>query len=922
MYEQEKHRLTHLTILLCYTILTIALAAESIVMGWDMGAMVLLILALIGSWIVHITERLPGNIRMWLYYILSMLAFFYYGIHETSLFDLAPVMVVVMLIYTVTEMDSVINCCMITYYATICYDFIFVMEHHSQQWDSLKITRLLLHLTLVFMAGQMSKLLFHRRNKEKKLSDAKIAELEEINHRTEYFLTNVSHELRTPINAVTGITSVMMKNEQDEGKRKDIMAIQSAGHRLFQQIEDILDYTEIDTGRIVVSEEPYMISSLVNDLLAEMQLRKMEGGPELVLDVDARMPAMLLGDGRKIKKIIKHLIDNSIKYTRNGGIHVRVYAIRKSYGINLCIKVRDTGIGVGEEQLKKITQRFYQSSSSREHRSGGLGLGLSIVYGLTTAMDGFIQIESAEGNGTTVSVSIPQRVSDAEPCMVVEGKEDLCMACFLRPEKYESPEVRDYYGEAITHMVHELGVTLHRLNTVEELKKMVAVYRLTHLFIGREEYEECADYIEGLDRSITVAVFADADFVIPEGSHVKVVRKPFYCLSLVNILNARVSEEEEFLQETRMYCPGVRVLVVDDEPMNLMVAEGIFKGYQMQVATAGSGHRAIELCQEQDYDLIFLDHMMPEMDGVETLKLLRKIPRQSGDNLTVVAFTANAVSGAREMFRREGFDDFVSKPVEDLELERVLRRVLPKSLIIYANEQESKVLFGSAGVSADAAAGIGELTDTIRLERLKVVGIQVQIGLNYSRGDVSFYLELITAFIQEAESKSMELEQYSKAEDYANYQIRVHALKSSAKLIGAIDFSEKSRKMEEAAKNLDAGYLQVHHDDLLQEYRLLTEQMREALGLHAEKEEYTHDNTVEITKKDFLMLLKNLKGGLDTFEIDKAEEVLTRCKDVTYQGDYLEELLKAVAQDVDNFECAAASQKVATLIAEMEGGEA
>ena len=147
---------------------------------------------------------------------------------------------------------------------------------------------------------------------------------------------------------------------------------------------------------------------------------------------------------------------------------------------------------------------------------------------------------------------------------------------------------------------------------------------MAHLFIGREEYEEDKSYFEDLGQNIKVIVVADAQFTLPQGSCAKLLKKPFYSLPIVNILNAGAAGDEELLKEKRMICPGIRVLVVDDEPMNLMVAEGIFRDYQMSVTTAESGRKAIELCGKEDFDLIFLDHMMPEMDGVETLKRLRK----------------------------------------------------------------------------------------------------------------------------------------------------------------------------------------------------------------------------------------------------------------------------------------------------------
>ena len=148
------------------------------------------------------------------------------------------------------------------------------------------------------------------------------------------------------------------------------------------------------------------------------------------------------------------------------------------------------------------------------------------------------------------------------------------------------------------------------------------------------------------------------------------MQKPFYALAIANVLNSEVSDDNtDGLQEKQMKCPGVKALVVDDESMNLLVAEGIFSDYGMTVKTALSGAEAIELCEKDTFDIIFMDHMMPEMDGVETMKRLRQLKDVGAERLTVVALTANAVSGAKEMFINEGFDGFVAKPIESVELE-------------------------------------------------------------------------------------------------------------------------------------------------------------------------------------------------------------------------------------------------------------
>ena len=928
-YEPEKQRATHLLVLLVCTILIIVLTGEYLLLGWETVGVVLLLLGLVACWVIHITEKIPETIRVWLYFILSMLAFFFYGIHETSTYDLAPTMIVAIMLYLSAENYNMIRFCVATYVLTMCYDFVFV-PGAAVEGSPLAITRVGLHFLLVFLAGYLVKSILKTRNKERRITENQIAELEETNRRTEDFLTNVSHELRTPINAVTGITTVMLKNEEDAEKKKDLYSIQIAGHRLFNQIGDILDYTEIDTGRLRISEGTYMISSVVNDIIVGNRLLEREHELELIFDVDADIPSVLIGDEKKIKKVLEHLIDNAFKFTKKGGIYVRVYALKKEYGVNLCIRVNDTGVGIAEEELKKIRERFYQSNGGRNRRAGGLGLGLSIVYGMVSAMEGFMQIESTEGEGTTVSVSIPQKVADDAPCMVVQNRENLCLACYLRPEKYEVPEVRDYYDAMIRHLVQGLDLTLHRVVDIDGLEHLISMYRLTHVFIAREEYEADKSYFEELSQNIKVIVISDEEHILPQKSRMMLLKKPFYSLPIVNFLNAGATEGEEQFKEKYMICPGVRVLVVDDEPMNLMVAEEIFRDYQMIVTTAESGREAIELCRTQEFDLIFLDHMMPEMDGVETLKHLRKVNADTGRESTVIAFTANAVSGAREMFLREGFDEFVSKPVEPLEMERVLRKVLPKASISFVEERSRKSRQDEQGekqavskeevVDGQMPESKSEDNTIIRLER---AGMNTGSGIQYCGGDRDFYVELLTKFAKDAEQKAAKMSDFFNQEDFENYGILAHALKSTAKMVGADSLAENAKQMEVAAKAGDADYIHAHHEELLTQYRHVVQVILDVLAL--EEDSSVQENRAEpsdISWDELLHSLTELKAGLDTFEADKAESLISEMSGAVYQGTSVGELLDKVRQDVDDFEFVSAAEKVGALITKVKGGEA
>ena len=664
-----------------------------------------------------------------------------------------------------------------------------------------------------------------------------------------------------------------------------------------------------------------MISSIVNDVISENQMQEREYLPELIFDLDASMPAVFLGDGRKVKKILRHLLGNAVKFTKKGGVCVRIRTLPKHYGVNLYITVSDTGSGIPEGELDKITGRFYQTDGGRSRGAGGLGLGLPIVSGMVSCMEGFMQIRSETGKGTVVSVSIPQKVADDKPMIALNNRERLCLACYLKTEKYETPEVRDYYNETIVHMIESLDVSMHRVFCMDELKSLVAVCRITHLFIGVEEYEENREWFEKLAGEDRVIVVADRNFVPMPGTRTKLLKKPFYCLTIANMLNAESEQDEIQFAEKRMICPNVKILAVDDEPMNLMVAEGIFRQYEMQVKTVYSGMEALELCEKEEFDLIFLDHMMPGMDGVETLKRLRKLLADSERTATIIAFTANAVSGAREMFFEEGFDEFVSKPIEMVELERVLRNVLPKSAVQYVDKDYTM----ERSMESQNTAQLGNIKETPssdqkKTDLLEEAGIHTKTGLQYCLDNTEFYDELLIKFASDADGKQEDIGRFFGQGDWENYHIMVHALKSTARMIGADVLSDLAKELEEAAKNRDVEYIGKHHGNLLVKYKETAQSIRNIFS--GEEKSGEQKGYQEISGAKLRSRLEEIEDSLNTFEADKAKTLIEQLGGFVYCGDSVAGLLEAAVRDVDDFEMAAASEKVKTLIGSLGDGEA
>ena len=816
--RNELFESSHLTLLISYTIFSAILIGESLLMGWEKWVLFLIAAGVVISWILHIRHNTPGQVRIWIYAVLMMGTFFFYGTHLTSTFDLAVVASAIIMLYTMTGIKSLITLCQFTYFGTMAYELVSMAAAH-EEFDALIITRSILHLCMVFFIGKFAKTIIDKWMQVLNKSKDEVVQLKEATEKLNDFLANVSHELRTPVNAIIGLSTICIEKSRNRAVEGDMIAVRNAGRRVAEQISDILDYSEIDRHKAVRNNEDYMLSSVLHDLVTEIKQYKSKE-VELIIDVDPALPAVMNSDVSKLKKILKALISNGLKYTQKGGVYVRISAEEQDYGVNLCIEVTDTGIGMSEYELEKVYESFYQADSSRTRTGNGLGLGLAIVSGFVSLLGGFMTIDSKPDAGTTVHVSIPQKVVDPVSCMSVANPDKLCLGAFLHFEKYENPAVRDYYNAMVLNIVHGLGVQMHRVNNSSNLKLLRDNVHLTHLFVGEEEYLDNSELLEELGRDMVVAVVANDDLVLPKDSRVRILEKPFYCFPVVSVLNSRIGDSEASVKKMR--CDGVRALVVDDESMNLVVAKSIFARYGMEVSTVTSGQESIDICREKVFDIIFMDHMMSGMDGVEAMKRIRTDVSGLNTTIPIVALTANAMSSAKQMFLSEGFDGFVSKPVETDELERVLKTVLPKKFVTYDD--------GTASDDDDYDAYLDDTTAHIpapvlevnMLDRLKGAGFDTAAGLKYSGDDEEFYKTLLIQFASESGVKMSSMNKYYEARDWHNYEILVHALKSTAKMIGAGGLSEEGKELEFAAKKEDAEFIISHHDRMISDYTSLS----------------------------------------------------------------------------------------------------
>ena len=443
---------------------------------------------------------------------------------------------------------------------------------------------------------------------------------EEANRAKSDFLANMSHEIRTPMNAIMGMCELVL-NEEDlsEDVRENCSNIHLSGRNLLGIINDLLDFSKIESGKMELVCEQYQLASMLNDVINMAMARKGEKNIEMIVDCDPNIPDKLYGDEIRIRQIIVNLLTNAIKFTHEGGVLFRIGARRESYGINLIITIKDSGIGIRKKNLNKIFQSFSQVDTKKNRAIEGTGLGLAISKQLVKRMGGTIHAESVYGEGTEFTVVIPQKVIVDEPIISITKKEKVRILCYIQFERFPHPFVQKYYRKLLEHMENDFQIFCQACATFAEMQKELNTGEgYTHLFVGRAEYVSEKEYFEQLEEIMSVTVVQERHDRVEVGGNMRNIYKPFYSLSVGNIINGEklsFDAGREKMKQGRFRAPKAKIMVVDDNTMNLKVALGLLKPYGMSILTAESGKEAIEMVKKNpDYHIIFMDHMMPGMD--------------------------------------------------------------------------------------------------------------------------------------------------------------------------------------------------------------------------------------------------------------------------------------------------------------------
>ncbi len=572
-----------------------------------------------------------------------------------------------------------------------------------------------------------------------------VLQTEDANRAKTNFVSNMSHEIRTPMNSIVGITEILLRSQHSPKEQEYLLNIQSSGRVLLTIINDVLDCSKMEAGKMQLFDEPYDTCSLFHDLRISMENRIGHSGLELIYDIDQDIPCKLKGDMGRIRQVIINLVNNAIKYTEKGSVRFSVHVRQKNTDkVMLYYEVADTGIGIRKEDQKILFDAFQRVEMDRNRYVEGTGLGLTISQNLVNMMGGVIEVESEYGKGSRFFFTIEQTIIDPTPVSAV-----------------------NYNGQ-------KDNVT--------------------------EKEAECL-------------------FIAPEA----------------------------------------HILLVDDNELNLVVAKELLKPLRMQIDTAENGLQAVKMVRDSQYDLVLMDHMMPVMDGIEAAKAIRALPEDKYQKLPIIALTANAMVDARKEFLNAGMNGFVAKPIDFTRICNQLKLWLPKDLVRDVPKEEAKKLLAD------------DLSDCEIQPEDPQMGFSFEEGVNHC-GSKAALMKTIRIFYRTIDSKADKIEQCLKEGLISDYVVEVHALKSSALLIGAVPLSEAAKELEGYGKQGKTELLEEKTPDLLAMYR----DFKDILKPYADKEEAARQ---EASNGEWCQALQQIHQCIEQFDLDGVDRIMEKLEE-------------------------------------------
>lgn len=489
------------------------------------------------------------------------------------------------------------------------------------------------------------------------------------------FLINMSHEIRTPMNAIVGTVNLLLDQNVNDRVHDSVYSILNSCNALLSITNELMEISQSDSNAVLINKR-YDLYDLIMEIVNMMSVRLMDSAVNLYVEITDTVPKYLYSDSSKIRQLLINILNNAVKYTKTGMIILRINATPiDDENVTLYFEVEDTGIGIKEENIPKLFSVYERVQEGEEivRNTEGTGLGLAICKDILNKLNGEIHVKSQFHIGTTFYFSFPQKIEPGNMLLNLKDKDKYESIIYERDEESQ---------EMLKKVFDSLKLKYACPEDDEDLERMILSHKYTHIFIAYEKYMDCIKFLDNGINNEKLIILSNITQMVSLNRYGSILTRPAHALNISSALsNENNNYVHEVIKKGGFTCPDATILVVDDNLTNLTVAEGLLKKYNAKVITALSGKECLNILESNDVDIIFLDYMMPEMNGIDTLLKIRAMSDPKYKTLPVVALTANVVNGAKEMFLQAGFNYYISKPIEIDRIERALKTFLNRDLL-------------------------------------------------------------------------------------------------------------------------------------------------------------------------------------------------------------------------------------------------